>query len=48
MRSDIQQERCTVSELKNMLEKNLSEKYCVSRDTARRARKAVSSEFGEN
>jgi hypothetical protein len=48
MRSDIKQGRCTVAGLKDMLEKLLSEKYGVSRDTARRARKAVLSEFGEN
>jgi DNA-binding GntR family transcriptional regulator len=48
MRSDIQQGRCTVPALKDMLEKNLSENYGVSRDVARRARNAVLSEFGEN
>ena len=48
MRSDIQQGRCTVPALKDMLEKKLTERYGFSRDTARRARKAVLSEFGEN
>jgi hypothetical protein len=48
MRSDIQEGRCTASGLKDMLEKALSDKYGVSRDTARRARKAVLSEFGDN
>jgi DNA-binding GntR family transcriptional regulator len=31
-----------------MLEKNLAETYGVSRDTARKARRAVLSDFGEN
>jgi hypothetical protein len=48
MRDDIQQGRRTVVELKNMLEKNLAETYGVSRDTARKARNAVLSEFGED
>ena len=48
MRSDIQQGRCTVPALKDMLEKNLCENYGVSRDVARRARKTVLSEFGDN
>jgi DNA-binding GntR family transcriptional regulator len=48
MRNDIQQGRRTVAELKNMLEKNLSANYGVSRDTARKARRGVLSEFGEN
>lgn len=48
MRNDITQGQYTVPGLKDMLEKLLSEKYCVSRDTARKARKAVLSEFGEN
>jgi hypothetical protein len=46
MRDDIRQGRRTVPELKEMLEKNLSTTYGVSRDTARRARKAVLSESG--
>ena len=45
MRNDIQQGRCTVAELEDMLEKNLATKYSVSRDTARKARKAVLSEL---
>jgi hypothetical protein len=48
MRDDIQQGRRAVAELKNMLEKNLQEVYGVSRDTARKARRAVLSEFGED
>src|SRR5262245_28553875 len=48
MRNDIQQGRRPVAELKNMLEKNLQEAYGVSRDTARKARRAVLSEFGED
>jgi DNA-binding GntR family transcriptional regulator len=48
MRNDIQQGRRTLAELEIMLEKNLSELYGVSRDTARKARRAVLSEFGEN
>jgi hypothetical protein len=48
MRNDIQQGRLTAAALKNMLEKNLAENYGVSRDTARKARNAVLSEFGEN
>jgi hypothetical protein len=48
MRNDIQQGRRTLAELDIMLEKNLSELYGVSRDTARKARRAVLSEFGEN
>jgi hypothetical protein len=41
MRNDLQQGRHTVAQLKNMLEKDLSANYGVSRDTARRARNAV-------
>jgi DNA-binding GntR family transcriptional regulator len=48
MRDDIQQGRRPVAELKNMLEKNLQEAYGVSRDTARKARRVVLSEFGED
>jgi hypothetical protein len=48
MRGEIEQGRRTVAELSNMLEKNLAETYGVSRDTARKARRAVLSEFGEN
>ncbi len=45
MRNDIQQGRLTVAQLENMLEKNLATRYGVSRDTARKARKAVLSEL---
>ena len=48
MRNDIQQGQRTVAELESMLEKNLATNYGVSRDTARKARKAVLSEFAEN
>ena len=48
MRDELQQGRRTVAGLRNMLEKNLAETYGVSRDTARKARKAVLSEFCEN
>jgi hypothetical protein len=41
MRNDIQHGRHTVADLENMLEKNLATNYGVSRDTARKARKAV-------
>jgi hypothetical protein len=44
MRSDIREGRLTRAELRDMLEKNLAEKYEVSRDTARKAREAVLSE----
>ena len=45
MRNDIQQGRLTVAQLEDMLEKNLATNYGVSRDTARKARKAVLSEL---
>jgi hypothetical protein len=45
MRNDIQHRRHTVAELENMLEKNLAANYGVSRDTARKARRAVLSEL---
>jgi hypothetical protein len=45
IRNDIQQERLTVAELDDMLEKNLVTKYGVSRETARKARNAVLSEL---
>jgi hypothetical protein len=48
MRDDIQQGRRTVEQLKSMFEKDLAGSYGVSRDTARKARNAVLSEFGEN
>jgi hypothetical protein len=47
MKGDIQKGRRSVAELSNMLEKDLAATYGVSRDTARKARKAVVSEFGE-
>jgi DNA-binding GntR family transcriptional regulator len=47
MRDDIWQGRRTVAELSNMREKVLAAEYGVSRDTARKARKALS-EFVEN
>ena len=46
MKNDIRQGRRTVAELTNMREKDLAE-YNVSRDTARKARNAVS-KFVEN
>ena len=45
MRNDLQQGRHTEAQLENMLEKNLATNYGVSRDTARKARKAVLSEL---
>ena len=48
MRQDILEGRKTSGMLKDMLEKDLSFAYGVSRDTARKARKTVVSEFGEN
>jgi hypothetical protein len=48
MRTDIEEGRRSVAEIQNMLEKRLSEIYGVSRDTARRARNSVLSEFREN
>jgi hypothetical protein len=48
MRRDIQAGRYTVTSLRGMIEKSLAETYCVSRDTARKARKAFLSEFVEN
>jgi hypothetical protein len=47
MKSDLESGRRTSDDLRAMLEKNLSEAYNVSRDTARRARAAVLSEFVE-
>ena len=47
MKNDIRQGRRTVTELSNMREKDLAAEYDVSRDTARKARNAVS-EFVEN
>ena len=48
MRNDIQQGRLTVSKLHDMLEKELSARYSISRDTARKARNAVLLEFDGN
>jgi hypothetical protein len=48
MRNDLQQGRLTAAGLETMLEKALAADYRVSRDTARKARKAVLSELGEN
>ena len=48
MRSDIKSGRRTVESLRDMLEKDLEKNYEVSRDTARKARTAVLSEFIEN
>lgn len=45
MMEDIRQGRLTESDLKAMLEKTLAAKYGVSRDTARKARNEVLSEF---
>jgi hypothetical protein len=45
MRHDILQGRLTATQLKTMLEREISEKYSVSRDTARKARNAVLAEF---
>jgi hypothetical protein len=47
MRLDIQAGRVTWVKLSNMLEKQLSDRYGVSRDVARKARNAVLSEFRE-
>jgi hypothetical protein len=48
MRNDLQKGRLTAAGLETMLEKTLAADYGVSRDTARKARKAVLSELGEN
>jgi hypothetical protein len=48
MRADIREGRETPASLEAMLEKQLAEKYHVSRDTARKARNAITSEFVEN
>jgi hypothetical protein len=45
MRSDIRQSATTLAELQNMLEKNLAARYGVCRDTARKAREAVVSDW---
>jgi len=48
MRRDIREGRYTRATLRAMLEKNLAATYGVSRDTARKARVAILSEFVEN
>ena len=48
MRRDIREGRQTAEGLRTMLEKNLATTYGVSRDTARKARITVLSEFFEN
>jgi hypothetical protein len=48
MRDDIAACRSTEMQLRDMKEKTLAGTYGVSRDTARRARDAVLSEFGAN
>ena len=45
MEEDIRQGRTTITVLESMLEKQLAERYHVSRDTARKARNSVLSEF---
>jgi 7-cyano-7-deazaguanine synthase in queuosine biosynthesis len=47
MKRDLESGRRTSEGLRTMLEKNLSDAYSVSRDTARKARAAVLSEFVE-
>jgi DNA-binding GntR family transcriptional regulator len=47
MRQDIAAGPLTPAELRGMLEKNLAERYGVSRDTVRKARVAVLSEMAE-
>jgi Bacterial regulatory proteins, gntR family len=48
IREDIAQSQLTVSQLDSMIERELSEKYGVSRDTARKARNAVLSELSRS
>jgi hypothetical protein len=48
MRNDIQQGPLTLAELRGMGEKNLADRYKVSRDTARKARQAVLSELSND
>jgi hypothetical protein len=48
MRDDIRKDRRTTGSLRAMLEKDLEATYGVSRDTARKARIAVLSEFVDN
>jgi hypothetical protein len=45
MRNDIEQGQLSTLDLSEMKEKNLASMYCVSRDTARKARNAVLSEL---
>ena len=45
MRADVLQGRLSIAELRNMLEKELVERYGVSRSVARKARDAVLSEL---
>jgi len=47
MKHDIRERRLTVTKLRGMPEKAMAERYGVSRDTARKARSAVLSEFVE-
>jgi DNA-binding GntR family transcriptional regulator len=48
MRCDIKSGQYTAASLGTMLEKNLAERYGVSRDTARKARAMVLSKIVEN
>jgi hypothetical protein len=48
MRKDIQAQKYTCDQLRDMLEKDLKKNYGVSRDTARKARNAILSEFVAN
>ena len=48
MTCDIREGRVTPATLNNMLEKDLTARYGVSRDTARKARHAVSSKIADN
>ncbi len=48
MINDLRQRQLSLAELDGMLEKTLAQKYGVSRDTARKARMAVVSEFRDD
>jgi len=48
MKTDLRRGRYTLAELQEMKEKELAATYAVSRDTARKARRAVVSEIAEN
>jgi DNA-binding GntR family transcriptional regulator len=48
MRADIQAGNRTVAELQGLLQKELAAIYNASRDTVRKALRAIVSEFGEN